>query len=61
MITYLGVLNVINSSTEDFVYKTNVFDIIDMKYDIENACRVLNISKPITIDEAKLIADYINK
>lgn len=60
MITYLGVLYLSNIDIDDLAYKDNMTDLIEIKQDIENYCNSFSINKPITIDEAMEIANYIN-
>lgn len=61
MITYLGVLYLSNMNIEDIAYREDSINFIDLKYDIDLACEKLNIKKPLSVDEAKEISDYINK
>lgn len=61
MITYFGVLYLSNMNIEDIAYREDSINFIDLKYDIDLACKKLNIKKPLSVDEAKEISDYINK
>lgn len=61
MITYLSVLYLSNMNIEDIAYREDSINFIDLKYDIDLACEKLNIKKPLSVDEAKEISDYINK
>lgn len=61
MITYLGVLYLSNMNIEDIAYREDSIKFIDLKYDIDLACEKLNIKKPLSVDEAKEISNYINE
>ena len=61
MITYLGVLYLSNMNIEDIAYREDSIKFIDLKYDIDLACEKLNIKKPLSVDEAKVISNYINE
>lgn len=61
MITYLGVLYLSNLNIEDIAYREDSIKFIDLKYDIDLACEKLNIKKPLSVDEAKEISNYINE
>lgn len=67
MITYLTVLYLSNMNIEDIAYREDSINFIDLKYDIDLACKKLNIKIPsptadirLTVDEAKRISNYIN-
>lgn len=61
MITYLGVLYLSNMNIQDIAYREDSIKFIDLKYDIDLACEKLNIKKPLSVDEAKEISNYINE
>lgn len=61
MITYLGVLYLSNMNIEDIAYREDSIKFIDLKYDIDLACEKLSIKKPLSVDEAKEISNYINE
>lgn len=61
MITYLGVLYLSNMNIDDIAYREDAIIYIDLKSDIDLACKQLNINPPLSVDEAKEISDYINR
>lgn len=59
-LSYLGVLFLSEASIEDLAYRDNAIDYIEIKSDIELACLKLNITSPISADDAKKISRYLS-
>ena len=59
--TFVDILKIESMSEDDLPYMGDFEKWLEIKDDIHFACEKLNITKPINIDEANQIANYLNK
>jgi hypothetical protein len=53
------VIKILEMPTEDLSFDSDYVKLLDLKIDIENACKKLKIEMPMTIGKAKKIVKYL--
>ncbi len=59
--TTTDILQVSNMAIEDFAFSSSFAEIIEIKQDINLACKELEITQPINVYEAKKISHYLKR